>query len=448
MSTLSSSLNGAATLTLVDYYTHAILPEGGGGRGVHAGPPPEHHRVGHVRTTMAIAMIHVKTALDPWWSFAAIFSGGMLGLFLLGFFSRSAGTRAAQAGVASGILVIVWMTALPALGGLAGRLAQPLPRLPHHRLRHRSRAGRRPRRPLGAVGRIAQDSPAMTDILRPSASFGRGPAPPCCAPSPWPRQHATPAPGIRPSCLAETLNDSAPYPQCHASTIAEADTGPSGRRVVRRHARERARCRHLGDEVRVRALVGTRRGGDRRAARWHAAPDVEPRALPAEELRDRRPAYNSTTRSAPAHAPGGAWSIASDDGGRTWSAAARLPSPLLGPIKNKPVLLADGAWLSPSSTEDSPTGWRAHVERSENAGRTWAFIGPIVKGPLNLEAIQGSILFHPGGLLQMVGRTRSGVVFEHVVSRRRPHVEPARGARACPIPTRVPTRSPCRTAAT
>ena len=102
---------------------------------------------------------------------------------------------------------------------------------------------------------------------------------------------------------------------------------------------------------------------------------------------------------------------ASADGGRTWSEAIRLPSPLLGPIKNKPVILADGTWLSASSTEDSPTGWRAHAERSQDAGRTWEFIGPIDKGSWNLEAIQGSILSHPDGRLQTVGRTRSGVVF-------------------------------------
>jgi len=101
----------------------------------------------------------------------------------------------------------------------------------------------------------------------------------------------------------------------------------------------------------------------------------------------------------------------SADGGRTWSEAARLPSPLLGPIKNKPVVLADGSWLSPSSTEDSPTGWRVHVERSQDAGRTWEFIGPIDKGSWDLEGIQGSVLFHGDGRLQSVGRTRSGVVF-------------------------------------
>jgi predicted neuraminidase len=100
----------------------------------------------------------------------------------------------------------------------------------------------------------------------------------------------------------------------------------------------------------------------------------------------------------------------SADSGQTWSAATRLPAPLLGPIKNKPVVLKDGAWLSASSTEGTPTGWRAHFEMSRDQGRTWEFIGPVDKGPAALEAIQGSVLFHKDGRLQTLLRTRSGVI--------------------------------------
>ena len=56
----------------------------------------------------------------------------------------------------------------------------------------------------------------------------------------------------------------------------------------------------------------------------------------------------------------------SRDSGRTWSEATRLPDGILGPIKNKPVRLADGTLLSPTSTEstEQPSKWRVHFERS------------------------------------------------------------------------------------
>ncbi len=38
---------------------------------------------------MALVMIQIKSALDAWWKPALIFSGGMLGLFLLGVMSRA-----------------------------------------------------------------------------------------------------------------------------------------------------------------------------------------------------------------------------------------------------------------------------------------------------------------------------------------------------------------------
>ena len=105
----------------------------------------------------------------------------------------------------------------------------------------------------------------------------------------------------------------------------------------------------------------------------------------------------------------------SADGGRTWSETRRLPDGILGPIKNKPVRLPDGAVVSPSSTEspEVPGAWRVHFERTVDAGRTWTTSSPApVKDWPEADAIQPSILVHPGGVLQAVGRTRSGRVFE------------------------------------
>ena len=99
----------------------------------------------------------------------------------------------------------------------------------------------------------------------------------------------------------------------------------------------------------------------------------------------------------------------SDDGGRTWGAAQRLPDGILGPIKNKPVTLADGTMLCPSSSEDD--GWRIHMELTRDLGRTWDKTPPLNDGK-KFGAIQPTILFHPGGRLQALSRSRNGRVVE------------------------------------
>ncbi len=75
--------------------------------------------IGALGTGVAVAMIGVRSVLDAWWTLSGIFTGAMLGLFMLGFLSRRAGTRAAVTGVCLGVLLISWMTftPLPADGG-------------------------------------------------------------------------------------------------------------------------------------------------------------------------------------------------------------------------------------------------------------------------------------------------------------------------------------------
>jgi predicted neuraminidase len=66
----------------------------------------------------------------------------------------------------------------------------------------------------------------------------------------------------------------------------------------------------------------------------------------------------------------------SDDDGHTWSRAEHLPAGLYGPIRTKPLVLADGTVVSGTSVE-SYTSWAAWIERSTDDGRTFARIGPI-----------------------------------------------------------------------
>jgi predicted neuraminidase len=105
----------------------------------------------------------------------------------------------------------------------------------------------------------------------------------------------------------------------------------------------------------------------------------------------------------------------SADNGRTWSSARRLPEHVLGPIKNKPVRLANGTLISPSSTEspERPSRWRVHFELSRDSGETWIVTRPSESDAAqSIDAIQPSILIHAGGQLQAIGRTRSGRIFE------------------------------------
>ncbi|MFA9390225.1 MAG: sodium:solute symporter [Prolixibacteraceae bacterium] len=112
MSTISTSVNGSATIALTDYYQRYFNPSASNKQSM---------RVlylsslifGVLGILIAIAMIGAKSALDTWWKLASIFSGGMLGLFLLGFMARKARNINAAIGVVVGVLVILWMSLSP-----------------------------------------------------------------------------------------------------------------------------------------------------------------------------------------------------------------------------------------------------------------------------------------------------------------------------------------------
>ena len=112
MSTLSTSLNSAATLIMSDWYRRFIRPQA-----------TEKQSMfvlygativwGVLGTGMALMLINISSALDAWWTLSGIFGGGMLGLFLLGLISRRADNPVAVTSVVLGLLVIVWMTFSP-----------------------------------------------------------------------------------------------------------------------------------------------------------------------------------------------------------------------------------------------------------------------------------------------------------------------------------------------
>lgn len=92
----------------------------------------------------------------------------------------------------------------------------------------------------------------------------------------------------------------------------------------------------------------------------------------------------------------------SNDEGVHWSHPEKLPTGILGPIKNKPIQLADGTILSPSSVETDKT-WTVHIEKSSDLGKTWSVI-PLDTGSA-FKVIQPSILQRGNKRLQVVCRS-------------------------------------------
>lgn len=109
MSTISTSINSSATVILTDFFKFPAQS---------AITEKRSMTVLYISSlvfsllsiSVAVAMINVKSALDAWWKLASIFSGGMLGLFLLGFMAPKIKTTAAVIGVVAGVLVIGWMS--------------------------------------------------------------------------------------------------------------------------------------------------------------------------------------------------------------------------------------------------------------------------------------------------------------------------------------------------
>ena len=101
----------------------------------------------------------------------------------------------------------------------------------------------------------------------------------------------------------------------------------------------------------------------------------------------------------------------SKDGGRTWSKSRRLPDGQVGPVRNKPVLLADGTLLCGASSEDA--GWRLHMEWSKPPFTEWHRTGALNTAD-QWGAIQPTVLVWDGGRrIQSLVRTRQKVIAEH-----------------------------------
>jgi predicted neuraminidase len=203
---------------------------------------------------------------------------------------------------------------------------------------------------------------------------------------------------------SEFIYERAPFPECHASTIVETGRGLT----VAWFGGKREKSPDVG----IWLSHHWAEGG------WTAPVEV---ANGIQHASKRYPCWNPVLfqpRQGPLMLfykvgpdPDEWWGMltVSTDDGLTWSEPRRLPEDVLGPVKNKPIQLANGEILCASSTEHA--GWRVHFERTSDLGRTWGIIGPVNDGKA-IGAIQPSILVHGAGRLQALGRTTKGKVFE------------------------------------
>jgi solute:Na+ symporter, SSS family len=111
MSTVSTSVNSTATIILSDYYLRYFknATEKSSMKVLYISSVI----FGSLGIIIALSLVGVESVLDAWWSLASIFSGGMLGLFLLAFLSKSVRNIDAAVGVIVGALVIIWMSLSP-----------------------------------------------------------------------------------------------------------------------------------------------------------------------------------------------------------------------------------------------------------------------------------------------------------------------------------------------
>ncbi|QGY48226.1 sialidase [Maribellus comscasis] len=214
----------------------------------------------------------------------------------------------------------------------------------------------------------------------------------------------TPAPeDVKAEVLtAEFIYETAPFPQCHASTIVETEDGFLASWFGGTREKNPDVC------IYTSALTD---------GRW-STPVLVADGIINDTL--RYPCWNPVLfktnngeivlyyKVGPS--PREWWGLykVSADNGNTWSDAVEIPDNLLGPIKNKPENLSDGTILYPTSFETREK-WNIYVETSDEDLENWKKVDIDNNG---FNAIQPTILFYSEGKIQMLCRSKEKKIVE------------------------------------
>ena len=204
---------------------------------------------------------------------------------------------------------------------------------------------------------------------------------------------------------SQFLYEQASFPSCHASTIEET--------------RDYFIAAFFGGTDEGNKDVGIwicalKKGANKWSAPVEVADGVQFSGIPGGELK-RHPCWNPVLYQADngllllfykvGPTPRDWWGMltTSDDQGRTWAQPRRLPEGIIGPVRAKPIKLADGTLLCGSSTEDK--GWRVHMEITPDLGKTWSR-GEAINDGEEFPVIQPTILTYADDRIQILCRSR------------------------------------------
>ncbi len=223
--------------------------------------------------------------------------------------------------------------------------------------------------------------------------------------------HASHTPsGKKENSTIQTVNyehifgDDRPFPQCHASTMI-----------------------NLGDSNFLLAWFGGKHEKDDDVAIWMADGKPGQWSKPREVAKiNNEPHWN------PVLFNGGdtlflffktgkdtdnwiTWVQTSTDQGKTWTPAHQLVQNAIGgrgPVRNQPIILADGSWLAPASIEKNEV-WNAFTDRSVDHGKTWTASDTLA---IDRKIIVGEGLIQPAlwesspGNVHMLIRSSAGSI--------------------------------------